>query len=176
MPEVRQIMEKMFGPNGKLRAWIVPIDNTNVLLAVGTEEQLVERLKVVDKIQKIDWTPVETNAANSMLPAEADWRVFLDGHRYYAWKAREMAAVVGVPMFGGSLVQAFPMSPCIGIAGGFRDSELWVEVATPALTVKAIDMYFLRNRTRSGLQLRARVVGPAVPAQKPAPAPAPAQK
>src|SRR5262249_1276337 len=73
-PEVRQTMEKMFGPNGKLRVWIVPIDDTNVLLAIGTEEQVMERLKVLDKIQKIDWSRGDTNATSALLPAEADWR------------------------------------------------------------------------------------------------------
>ena len=74
---------------------------------------------------------------NALLPAESDWRVFVDGYRYLDWQRREQAAVVGVPIIGGTLVRDFPPSPPVGIAGGFRDGELWLDAAALPPTLKS---------------------------------------
>ena len=39
-------MEKLFGPGGKLRLWVVPADDHTVLLAQGTPEQVTAALKI----------------------------------------------------------------------------------------------------------------------------------
>ena len=156
LPEIRQSMEKLFGPGGKLRLWIVPIDDNTVLLAEATPDQMTAVLNVYDKKRKIDWNRGELSETNALLPAESDWRVFIDPHRYFDWQRREMATVAGVPIIGGALVRDFPASPPIGIAGGFREGELWLEAAALAPTVKNADAYFNRNRSRFSIQLRAR--------------------
>ena len=48
-------MEKLFGPGGKLRLWVVPTDDHTVLLAQGTREQVTATLKLYDRKQPIDW-------------------------------------------------------------------------------------------------------------------------
>jgi hypothetical protein len=171
VPEVRQAMEKLFGPGGKMRLWIVPTDDHTLLLAAATQDQVTAVLKVMDKKQPIDWKRGELGESNALLPAEADWRIFIDGHRYFDWQGREKAAVIGVPVIGGPLVRDFPASPPVGIAGGFREGELWLEVATLGPTLKSADIFLNRNRSRAAFQLRARAVAPA-----PVPAPAPKPK
>ena len=91
-PEVRQAMEKLFGPGGKMRLWIVPADDHTLLLAAATQDQVTAVLKVLDKKQPIDWNRGELGESDALLPAEADWRIFIDGHRYFDWQAREKAA------------------------------------------------------------------------------------
>lgn len=137
LPEVRQAMEKFFGPGGKLRMWIVPVDDATVLLAMATPEQVAAALGVLDHKRPIDWSAREISEPNRLLPTEADWRLFFSPHAYYDWLRRQTDAIVGVPVIGGPLVKDFPASPPIGIAGGFRDSELRIEVAAPADTVKS---------------------------------------
>ncbi len=166
VPEIRQAMERLFGPGGKLRLWIVPTDENSVLLAAATEEQTNAVLKVIDKKQPIEWNRGELSECNALLPAEADWRVFIDPHAYFAWRQREAAAIVGVPVIGGPLVREFPDSPPLGIVGGIREGELWLEMAALAPTLKSADVFLNRGRTRNGFQLRARVLAPA-PAPKP---------
>ncbi len=45
LPEVRQAMERLFGPGGKMRVWIVRVDDNTVLLAIATPEQVAAALK-----------------------------------------------------------------------------------------------------------------------------------
>jgi hypothetical protein len=168
LPEVRQVMEKLFGPDGKLRLWIVPADEHTVLLAAATPDQMTAALKVLGEKQNIDWNRNGLRECNALLPAESDWRVFVDPHRYLDWQRREQAAIAGVPIIGGTLVRDFPASPPVGIAGGFCDGELWLEAAALAPTVKSADTYLARNRSRAAIQLRARAIAPV-----PVPAPAP---
>jgi hypothetical protein len=118
--------------------------------------------------QAIDWNRGGLGECNGLLPAESDWRVFVDAHRYLDWQRREQSAIAGVPIIGGTLVRDFPASPPVGIAGGFRGGELWLEAAALAPTVKSADTSLTRNRSRAAILLRARAVAP-VPVPVPAP-------
>ena len=69
---------------------------------------------------------------NALLPAESDWRAFVDPHRYNDWVRRESMAMIGVPIIGGPMVRDFPTSPAVGIAGGIQDGEVWIDAAVPA--------------------------------------------
>ncbi len=168
VPEVRQAMEKLFGAGGKLCVWIVPTDDHTVLLAAATPEQVASAVKLLDRKQPVDWKGGEKSECNALLPAESDWRMFIDPHRYNDWLRREAADMVGVPVIGGPLVLEFPASPPVGIAGGIREGELWLDAAALAPTIKSAGAYLARSRARNSLQQRARILAPAPP---PAPMP-----
>ncbi len=130
--EIRQAMEKFFGPGGKLRLWLVPADTHTVLLVVGTPEQATAALKTLDRKLPANW---EFKA--SKLLDRGEWRLFFDAHGYFAWLKRETDAEIGVPVVGGPLVKEFPPSPPIGFAGGFHGRDLWLDAAAPAETIKS---------------------------------------
>ena len=165
VPEVRQAMERLFGPGGKLRFWIVAADDHTVLLAMATPEQVTKALATLDSKSKIDWSRGELNETNALLPAQSDWRVFVEPHNYFGWKRRESAAMVGVPVIGGPIVKEFPESPPVGIAGGIREGEVWVDAAALAPTLKSADAYATRTRSRFSIRVRGRVAPPPVPAK-----------
>ncbi len=161
VPEVRQAMEKLFGPGGKLRAWIVPTDDHTVLLAAATPEQVAATAKILDRKQPIEWKNPEVSQANALLPAESDGRLFLDLHRYTDWMQRESAALIGVPVIGGPLVREFPASPPLAVAGGTRNGEIWLDAVGLAPTIRSADLYFTRSRARNSIRVRGRIVVPA---------------
>jgi hypothetical protein len=142
LPEIRQAMEKIFGPGGKMQLWIVPVDDKTALLAMATDEQVAAALSVLDRKQPIEWTRGDMIAANAMLPADADWRLFFDMHHYFNWLKRQMEAVTGTAVIGGPLVRDFPPSPPIGLAAGSRAGEVWLDVAIPAATIQAAGMHW----------------------------------
>jgi hypothetical protein len=148
LPEVRQAMEKLFGPGGKFRLLLVKVDEHITMLAAATPEQVAAKLKLIDRNQLIDWNTPPHDVPNRLLPAEADWRVFFSPHGYTNWSARQMDAIVGVPVIGGPLVKEFPATPPIGAAGGVKNKELWVEGVVPAETARAAGEYLLKVRTR----------------------------
>ncbi len=140
LPEIRQAMEKLFGPGGKLRLFIVPVDNQTALLAAATPEQVAAILETLELKQANDWNREPFGVANGLLPGEADWRVFFSPHGYNRWLARKMNAITG-PVFGGPLVKDFPASPPVGAAGGIKQRELWADFVVPIETIRAFGVY-----------------------------------
>ncbi len=147
LPEIRQAMEKFFGPGGKLRLWIVPVDETTVLLAAATPEQVAAALEILDRREPVDWNHPELTAANRLLPAEADWRVFFSPHAYHGWLQRHSAAMTG-PVFGGRPAKEFLSSPPVGFAGGVRDHEFWLDAAVPAETIQSASAHLKAELNR----------------------------
>jgi hypothetical protein len=154
VPEVRQAMEKLFGPGGKLRLWVVPADEHTVLLAQATPEQVATALKAFDRKQPVDWKGGELSKCNRLLPADSDWRVFVDPHRYNDWEQRQAVAITGVPVIGGPLVKPFRDCPPIGIAGGVRNQELWIDAVALAPTLKSAYDFLTPAKARPEVQLR----------------------
>jgi hypothetical protein len=156
VPEIRQTMEKLFGPGGKMRLWIVPASDDTVLLALATAEQVTAALKAIDRKQSIDWNRSDLIECNHLLPADADWRLFFDPHRYCEWHGRERTAGTGVPVIGGPLVRPFRDSPPIGVAGGIRRSDLWIDCAVLVPTLKSAYSYltYTPGRRRPEVQRR----------------------
>jgi hypothetical protein len=149
LPEIRQAMEKLFGPGGKLRLFIVPVDDQTALLAGATPEQVAAILETLELAQPNDWNREPFGIANGLLPGESDWRVFFSPHGYNRWLARKMNAITG-PVFGGPLVKEFPTSPSVGAAGGIKEHELWADVAVPVQTIRALGIY----RQPKGLRIQ----------------------
>jgi hypothetical protein len=140
IPEVRQAMEKFFGPGGKMQLWIAPVDDHNVLLASATEPEVAAALEVLASRRPVDWDQPEMDGANKLLPKEADWRLFFSPHAYAQWHRRWKDAMTG-PVLGRRPAKDFPASPPIGIAGGLRHNELLIEAAVPAETIQSAGAY-----------------------------------
>lgn len=141
LPEIRQAMEKLFGPGGKLTLLVVKVDEQTVLLAVATPEQVATLLQRLDQRLAADWNGPATAVANRLLPAEARWRAFFSPHDYTTWLARQMDAIVGVPVVGGPLVREFPAAPPIGAAGGWDGNDPWVRFSMPNETLRGAAAY-----------------------------------
>ena len=62
-------------------------------------------------------------------------------------------AVTGVPVIGGPLVKPFRDCPPVGIAGGFREQELWIDAVALAPTLKSA-YEFLTPKPRPEVPLR----------------------
>lgn len=142
LPEIRQAMEKLFGPGGKLSLIVVKVDEQTVLLAFATPEQVTAMLQRLDQRQATDWNVPATAAPNRLLPADASWRAFFSPHDYTKWLVRQMDVIVGVPVIGGPLVREFPATPPIGAAGGHQGNDLWVKVSLPNETLRAVGTYW----------------------------------
>jgi hypothetical protein len=146
IPEIRQAMEKLFGPGGKFTLILVTIDEQSVLLAAATPEQVAAMLERLDQKRPIDWNAPQLATANRLLPEQAAWRGFFSPHGFTTWSTRQMDAIVGAPVIGGPLVKEFPVTPPIGVAGGIRGEELWIDIAVPAETIRGAAEYLQKIR------------------------------
>jgi hypothetical protein len=154
LPEIRQSMEKFFGPGGKMQLWIVPVDDKTALLASATSEQMTAALELLDRKQPHDWKRQDLPIAGNLLPPESAVRAFFSPYGYNRWLRRLMDAMVGTNVIGGPLVKEFPASPPIGLAAGVTGRELWADVAIPAKTIEAVGPYFKARQARPRIQLQ----------------------
>lgn len=154
LPEVRRVMEKLFGEGGKMRIWIVTIDDKTVLLAMATQEQVKSAIASMLHNQPINWEADGMAECHRLLPEKADARLFIDPHRYVEWLSRQAIGMTGVPVIGGPLVRPLRDSPAVGIAASFHDQELWIDAAAPAPTVKALYSYLLAPASRPEIRVR----------------------
>ncbi len=139
LPEVRQSMERLFGPGGRLRLELVAIDDRTVLVAAATVEQAAEVVELVAKGAPPQWDQEELQPTAGLLGGDPAWRVFLSPRSYVARRNREVQAIVG-PAFGPQPMP-FPSSPPLAVAGGETADGVWVELIVPADTVTAMGHY-----------------------------------
>jgi hypothetical protein len=149
IPEIKASMEKLFGPGGKFRLQFMSIDDSTVLLAVASEEQVG---KVLDRIGKRDATsdaannesvPQELKQPTELVAAKREWQVFVSPHGYTEWMRRQMDAILGA-VIGGPVVPDFAVSPPVGLVGGVDGQVVWAEMAVPAQTIRAAGKYLKR--------------------------------
>jgi hypothetical protein len=129
-------MERLFGPGGKLRLLVVPVDKQTVLLAAATAAQAAPSVEVIAQGQPIPWD----ERTNRLLPDPAAWRVLVDPNGYTRWMKRQLDAMLG-PVIGSPMVRDFPASPPVGIAGGFGPQHAWADIAMPADTIRGAGEY-----------------------------------
>jgi hypothetical protein len=140
IPETRQIMQTFFGPAGKYQLWLVPVDERNVIFASATENEIKAAIDVLDRQRPITWNAAPLADANKLLPADADWRFFLNPSSYVSWSQRHSAAMTG-PVVGGRPNREFPQSPPIALAGRTTETEISATAAVPAATVETAGEY-----------------------------------
>jgi hypothetical protein len=90
----------------------------------------------LDRKQPLNWNESNLAAANKLLPEQSDVRLFWSPYGYSIWQRRLKEAMQG-QVLGGRPKKDFPESPPIGIAGGTRDSEFWLEAAIPIETIQS---------------------------------------
>jgi hypothetical protein len=154
LPEIRQSMEKFFGPGGKMQLWVVPVDDKSALLASATPEQVTAALDLLDRKQPHDWKHQDLSSADSLLPPESAVRIFFSPSGYNRWLRRLMDAMVGTNVIGGPLVKEFPVSPPIGLAADATGRELRADVAIPAKAIEAAGTYWKARPARPRIQLQ----------------------
>jgi hypothetical protein len=147
IPEFRQSLEKLFGPEGKIRVQLVAVDERTVLLALATEEQAAEAIKLLgetrstaDTAEVIGAADGPLRTANDLLAARADWRLYFSPHGYVRWQQRKLDAVLG-PVIGGPIIRDLPASPPIAAAGGLAEQTAWVEFAVSSETLQTLSRY-----------------------------------
>jgi hypothetical protein len=142
IPEIKASMEKLFGPGGKFRLQFVPIDDSAVLLAAASEEQVAKMLATIGKQEisgaapRKNTLPRELRGPAALVSADREWQVFASPHGYTEWMRRQMDAILGA-VIGGPVVPDFAASPPVGLVGGVDEQGVGAEMAVPADTLRA---------------------------------------
>ena len=143
LPELKALMEKLFGPGGKFRLQSVAIDDHTVLLAAATEAQIAQAIETMDQAVRPATQQAELRDSAELFAGKYAWQLFLSPHGYSEWLRRQMDAVLG-PVIGGPVVLQFPASPPLGFAGGVAGRVVWAEAALPIETIRGFGKFLRR--------------------------------
>ncbi len=144
-PAAKPMMQMMFGPEGKLNVYIVPIDETTVALSyVNTDN--VARIKAACKNPGTSLgTDADIAQTAKLLPSGAQWIAYLSPKGFIDFVS---AIVMGVAGGAGGpgpgampMIPPFPQTPPIGI--GVKSSTKGVDVAIviPGGALKGVATY-----------------------------------
>ena len=130
-----QIMEAMYGPGGKITAWIVPCDEHTVVLSYISKEHVRDAIAAVKEDKPgLAGEPAMAKAA-AMLP-KASWRLYLSPKGLLDFVKR--AAATALPPGVNLPIPEFGETPPVvmGVTTGADEVEL--QTIVPAEVVKAV--------------------------------------
>ena len=146
-PELRHLMERLFGPDRKMHRWIVTLDEHTVLLTSATTLQTASAVKSLQAGPAVDWKAGNVVVTDRLLPTPADWKFFFNPSDYVTWLKRLKFAEFG-EVVGEVPLEPFPSTPPAGIVGRFRDGEFTADVVVPSETMRAAHRYWVTRTSK----------------------------
>jgi hypothetical protein len=140
----RAVFEEMMGIGGKMVFYHVAADEHMVLMGMGVpQERMAAAIDVVKQPKKSLAEDPDVSVTAAMLPADAQWVLYISPRGYMQMTQRIMAvAMKNAPNGGeGFTIPDFAKSPPIGIAIKAAPAELAAEVAVPAPLIVAVGDY-----------------------------------
>lgn len=139
-PEVRAAMPQMFGPDGKMTAYMAKVDAQRLLFAYAPESN-VETMVEAARAGKPGLAAQEQLAVTAkLLPAEAPWVAYVSPSGYMSYTLRLLKPMfdrMGMPF----QLPEFPACPPIGMAAEMGDGEVFGQVVVPAEAIQAIGQF-----------------------------------
>jgi hypothetical protein len=145
IPNYAALMEKMFGPGGRMVAYIVAADAHTVLLGYTDQELLRKALKDVGQpAAQLAAQPAVSKTLAALLPKAQVVACFSpQGCVSFVSQAMTTFLPPGLPL---PKIPEFPRTPPIGLAAKAADGEVQVELLVPAAVIRAIGTYVTKVR------------------------------
>jgi hypothetical protein len=164
----RAVFEEMMGIGGKLVFYHVAADEHTVLMGMGvSQERMKAALDIVKQPRKSLAEDSDVNVTEAMLPADAQWVMYISPRGYMQMTQRIMAvAMKSVPGGEAFTMPDFAKSPPVGISVKVARAELEADIAVPAAIIEAAGNYV--KEMQKMIMNRMQQQNPGAP---PAPAP-----
>jgi hypothetical protein len=144
-PASKKMLDLMFGPGGKMTAYLAPIDEATVAMSYINPDNIA-RIKAACK------NPTSSLSADSqlaktaaLLPEKAQWVGYVSpqGFMDFIIAAMKAAAPPGATV---PPLTAFPETPPIGIGAELSGQGFDLQVVVPGATVKGLGSYIRQMR------------------------------
>jgi hypothetical protein len=144
-PASKKMLDMMFGPGGKINAYIVPVDNATVAISYINPDN-ISRVKAACK------NPLSSLAADAqtaktaaLLPEGAQWVGYLNPQGFINFVSAAMIAA-GAPGAALPALPAFPQTPPIGLGAELSGQGLDLQIVVPGETLKGAGSYIKQLR------------------------------
>jgi hypothetical protein len=135
-PQSDKMMERMYGPGGKITAWLAACNEHTVVFSYMDREPL-RRVIAAIKQGKPDLAgDAEVAKVAALLPSGATWSVYCSPKGIFDFVKQTMAAAL--PPGSGMKIPEFGSTPPVAIAVTSAPDELEAHLIVPAEVVKAI--------------------------------------
>ncbi len=144
--EIEKMMERMFGPGGKIVVYVAAADDQTVVFAYTSEDELRRCLEAVRNPQgslSADRSVAKTDA---LLPDDAPWVGYWSPGGTVAFIQR-MTSLFASAEEEGFKLPDFPETPPVGFAANLASGELQTDLVVPAAVLKAAGRYVTEIRT-----------------------------
>lgn len=142
VPMVKSMMEAMFGEDGKMRMYLVPVDAATVVMGITKNE---EKLAAVMKTIAAGDTGLAKSAANEsttkLLDDEAAWIGLVSPKGTVAWITRFVNKLLAQFGQGVPAVPEFPETPPLGFSMRFGDGRISTEMVWPVEALRGTAEY-----------------------------------
>jgi hypothetical protein len=140
-PLAQQMMQKMFGEDGKMRFFVVHVDPKRVLVSYSAKPAVEKQIASLG-----DGTAPLANDASvattaRLLPSDAPMVAYISPQGCVAWFSRLMNAMMGAFGGGGPVIPEYPATPPVGVAIGLDGSVIETDVVFPAEMLQGLSRY-----------------------------------
>ncbi len=138
--EMKKMMERMFGPGGKIMVYIAAADDHTVVFVYTSKDELRRCLEAVRNPQGSLSADRGVAKTDALLPDDAPWVGYWSPGGTVAFVQRMMAMFVPATEEGFKLPD-FPETPPVGFAAKLASGELQTDMVVPAAVLEASGKY-----------------------------------
>lgn len=142
MAPIREMMKAMFGADGKMRIYLVKIDETRLFSGVATEAQIEKLIKDLESEEVRLDNNEHIQTTLKQLDSGAQWMAVVSPQGVTKWFERMMTMMMR--QFGGGMMPQFadyPPAPPVGLALRIEDRLIASEMVWPSETLSGLAEY-----------------------------------
>ena len=140
-PASKQMLQMMFGPEGKLNVYVVPIDETTIALSYVTPDNIA-RIKAACKNPGTSLgADADIAQTAKLLPAGAQWIAYLSPKGFVDFVGSFMMGMAGGAGGAMPMIPPFPQTPPIGIGVESSAKGLDAAIVIPGGALKGVATY-----------------------------------
>jgi hypothetical protein len=146
VPQAEEMFKKMFGEDGKMRAYVAQVDENRVLVSYAAKpavETLIESLRESTEGLASD---AGVAATAKLLPSDAPFAMYVSPQGCVAWFRRMMNVMLAAFGGGGPVIPDFPETPPVGIATAINGRVLATDVVVPNDMLQGLSQYIKQNQ------------------------------
>lgn len=135
-PESVKMMERIYGPGGKIVAWVVPCNDRSVVLSYMGQEPLRRMIAAIQEGKAGLAGDAGVAKVTALLPPGATWSGYCSPKGLFDFLSRTIAAAA--PHARGVKIPEFAPTPPLAIALIPGHDEVEIQLIVPAEVVKAV--------------------------------------
>lgn len=141
VPILNWMIESLLGPDGKLRARLVKLNETTFVFGLATQDQLAEAVQLIRDGKANSTFDSDSQQTLKMMSASAPWKLLLRPAGCVEWTTRFFNDFLAT-LSGQELdIPLIDLSPPLGCTVENNGSRWQCELFCPAGTLKAIGSY-----------------------------------